>query len=81
MLVDEFETLKEECNDKFKYIHYNKLTVYTTAAIQEQQKQINQLKEDKETQKKEITELRNENNILKEQMKSILERLTALESK
>ena len=81
MLVDEFETLKEECNDKFKYIHYNKLTVYTTAAIQEQQKQINQLKQDKETQKKEITELRNENNMLKEQMKSVLERLAALESK
>ena len=81
MLVDEFETLKEECNDKFKYIHYNKLTVYTTAAIQEQQKQINKLKQDKETKKKEITELRNENNMLKEQMKSVLERLAVLESK
>jgi len=39
------------------------------------------LKQDKETQKKEITELRNENNMLKEQMKSVLERLAALESK
>ena len=81
MLVGETDSLKKGKNDKIKYIHYNKLSVYLAGAIQEQQKEINQLKEDKEIQKKEITELRNENNMLKEQMKSILERLTALESK
>ena len=32
-------------------------------------------------QQKEIVELRNENNMLKEQMKSVLKRLAALESK
>jgi len=81
MLVGETDSLKKGKNDKIKYIHYNKLSVYLAGAIQEQQKQINQLKQDKETQKKEIIELRNENNMLKEQMKSVLERLAALESK
>ena len=81
MLVGETYSLKKGENDKIKYIHYNKLSVYLAGAIQEQQKQINQLKQDKETQKKEIIELRNENNMLKEQMKSVLERLAALESK
>ena len=80
MLVDEIETFEDD-HKKIKYIHYNKLSVYMAGAIQEQQKQINKLKHDKETQKKEITELRNENNMLKEQMKSVLERLAALESK
>ena len=66
MLVDEMETFDDD-HEKIKYIHYNKLSVYMAGAIQEQQK--------------EITELRNENTILKEQMKSVLERLVALESK
>lgn len=66
MLVDEMETFEDD-HEKIKYIHYNKLSVYMAGAIQEQQK--------------EIVELRNENNMLKEQMKSVLERLAALESK
>jgi hypothetical protein len=66
MLVDEIESF-EEGHEKIKYIHYNKLSVYMAGAIQEQQK--------------EITELRNENTILKEQMKNVLERLAILESK
>ena len=66
MLVDEIESFEED-HEKIKYIHYNKLSVYMAAAIQEQQK--------------EIVKLRDENNLLKQQMTSILERLTALESK
>ena len=67
MLVGETISLKKGCKDKYKYIHYNKLSVYMAGAIQEQQK--------------EITELRNENNLLKQQMSTVLERLAALESK
>ena len=63
MLVGEIQV--EEQDTPYKYIHYDKLTVYMAGAIQEQNK--------------EITELKEENATLKAQLNSILERLSALE--
>jgi hypothetical protein len=64
MLVGEIQV--EEQDTPYKFIHYDKLTVYMAGAIQEQNK--------------EITELKEENTTLKAQLNSILERLSALES-
>ena len=64
MLVGEIQV--EEQDTPYKFIHYDKLTVYMAGAIQEQNK--------------EITELKEENATLKAQLNSILERLSALES-
>ena len=75
MLVGEVESLTNNSNDKIKYIHYDKLTVYAIGAIQEQQQQIKAQQQQIKAQQQQIKAQQQQIQAQQQQIDEILNRL------